>query len=131
MTDTLFTIHRVSGYVVFAIVVLAAFAAYNRARNAQAFEATVFSVTAVLVDLQILLGIALYGSGRYWEGDAPLLQYVHPLVMLAALVAAHIGLGRARRERMAADAHRLVGRWFVIAIVLLAAGIGLATPAGR
>lgn len=127
MTDTLFTIHRVSGYVVFLIVVVAAFAAFNRARNAQAFEARVFSVTAVLVDLQVLLGIALYGSGKYWEGDSPLVQYVHPVLMLAALVAAHIGLARARREQMAADAHRLVGRWFVIATVLLAAGIGVAS----
>lgn len=127
MTDTLFTVHRISGYVVFLIVVLAALAAYNRARNAQAFEATVFSVTAVLVDIQVLIGIALYGSGQYWEVDAPLVQYVHPLVMLAGLAAAHIGLGRARREQMAADAHRLVGRWFVIAAVILAVGIGVAS----
>lgn len=129
MTDTLFTIHRISGYVVFVVVVIAAFAAFNRARNAQAFEAAVFSVTAVLLDIQVLLGIALYGSGQYWEGDAPLIQYVHPIVMLVALVAAHVGLGRARREQMAADAHRLVGRWFVIATVLVAAGIGLASAA--
>lgn len=129
MTDTLFTIHRISGYVVFVIVLIAAFAAFNRARNAQAFEAAVFSVTAVLLDIQVLLGIALYGSGQYWEGDAPLIQYVHPIVMLVALAAAHVGLGRARREQMAADAHRLVGRWFVIATVLVAAGIGLASAA--
>lgn len=129
MTDTLFTIHRISGYVVFVVVLIAAFAAFNRARNAQAFEAAVFSVTAVLLDIQVLLGIALYGSGQYWEGDAPLIQYVHPIVMLVALVAAHVGLGRARREQMAADAHRLVGRWFVIATVLVAAGIGLASAA--
>lgn len=129
MTDTLFTIHRITGYLVFLVVVVAAFAAFNRARNAQAFEATVFSVTAVLVDLQVVLGLALYGSGQYWQVDAPLVQYVHPVVMLVALAAAHIGLGRARREQMAADAHRLVGRWFVIATVLLAAGIGVASAA--
>ena len=129
MTDTLFTIHRISGYVVFVIVLIAAFAAFNRARNAQAFEAAVFSVTAVLLDIQVLLGIALYGSGQYWEGDAPFIQYVHPVVMLIALVAAHVGLARARREQMAAAAHRLVGRWFVIATVLVAAGIGLASAA--
>lgn len=127
MTDTLFTIHRVSGYVVFLIVVVVAFAAFNRARNAQAFEAPIFSATAALVDLQVLLGIALYGSGKYWEVEEPLVQYIHPVVMLAALVAVHIGLARARREQMAADAHRLLGRRFVIAIVLLALGIGVAS----
>lgn len=131
MPDTLYTIHRWSGYVVFLLVVLAAFAAFNRARNAQEFEPAVFSVTAILIDIQVLLGLALYGAGRYWEGDAPLVQYVHPAVMLVALVVAHVGLGRARREQMAADAHRLVGRWFVAAIVLLAVGIGIATVGGR
>lgn len=129
MTETLFTIHRWSGYVVFLVVVVAAFAAFNRARNAQAFEATLFSATAVLVDIQVLLGLALYGAGKYWEVDAPLVAYVHPLVMIAALATAHIGLARARREQMAADAHRLVGRWFVIAIVLLVVGIGVASAA--
>ena len=129
MTETLLTIHRWSGYVVFLVVVAAAFAAFNRARNAQAFEAPVFSVTAVLVDIQVLLGLALYGTGQYWEVDAPLVAYVHPLVMLGALVSAHIGLARARREQMAAEAHRLVGRWFVIAIVLLVIGIGVASAA--
>lgn len=131
MTDTLFTIHRVSGYAVFVLVLVVSFAAFNRARNAQEFEPGLFSVTAILVDIQVLLGLALYGSGQYWEGDAPLVQYVHPAVMLAALAAAHIGLGRARREQMAADAHRLVGRWFIAAVVLLAAGIGVATVGGR
>lgn len=127
MTETLFTIHRWSGYAVFLVVVVVAFAAFNRARNAQAFEATLFSVTAALVDIQVLLGIALYGAGKYWEADAPLVVYVHPLVMIAALGAVHLGLARARREQMAADAHRTVGRRFVVAIVLLVIGIGVAS----
>lgn len=131
MTDTLYSIHRWTGYLVFVVVLVATYAAFNRARNAQEFEGTPFSITAVLVDLQVLLGVALYGSGQYWEGDAPLVQYVHPVLMLLALAAAHIGLGRARREQMAADAHRLVGRWLVAAVVLLAAGIGVATVGGR
>lgn len=129
MTEMLFTIHRWSGYLVFLVVVIAAFAAFNRARNAQAFEATVFTVTAALVDIQVLLGLALYGAGKYWEVDAPLVVYVHPLVMIAALAAVHLGLARARREQMAADAHRLVGRWFMIATVLLVIGIGVASAA--
>lgn len=127
MATTLATIHEFTGYAVSVVVLAAVFAAFNRAKNAQEFSATPFSVTTVLLDLQVLLGIAVYGAGRYWEGDEPLIQFVHPVIMLLALGVAHAGLGRGRREQMAADAHRKVGRSFVAAIVLIVAGIGVAS----
>lgn len=127
MQTTLATIHEFTGYAVFLVVLGVVFAAFNRARNAQEFAATPFSIAAVLLDLQVLLGIATYGTGRYWEVDEPLIQFVHPIIMLVALGVAHAGLGRARREQMAADAHRLVGRMFSVALVLILAGIGVAS----
>lgn len=129
MTETLVSIHRWSGYVVFLVVLVAVVIAFNRAKNAQEFEAGAFSVTAILLDVQVTLGLILYGVGQYWSGDAPLVQYVHPVVMLAALGVAHAGLGGARKEQMAVDAHRKVGRMFAIATALLVVGIGVASAA--
>ncbi len=129
MTATLVTIHQYVGYAVFLVVLAVVFMAFNRAKNAQEFSAAPFSVAAVLLDIQVTLGLIVYGVGQYWSGDAPLIQYVHPLVMLAALGVAHVGLARARREQMAVDAHRKVGRMFAVATVLVVVGIGLASAA--
>jgi putative copper export protein len=122
-------IHGWTGYVVFVVVIAVAVMAFNRAKNAQEFEDTPFKVAAILLDLQVLLGLVVYGVGQYWSGDEPLIQYVHPVVMLLALGLAHAGLGGARKEQMAADAHRKVGRMLLIAVVLLIAGIGVASAA--
>lgn len=122
-------IHGWTGYVVFVVVIAAAVMAFNRAKNAQEFEDTPFKVAVILLDLQVALGLVVYGVGQYWNGDAPLIQYVHPVIMLLALGLAHAGLGGARKEQMAADAHRKVGRMLLVAVVLLIAGIGVASAA--
>lgn len=128
MTDLLRDIHPWVGYVAFAVVVVSALAAFNRGRNAQEFTTGLFSAAVVLLDLQVTLGIVLYVLVEGWDATGDL-AYAHPALMLLGLVVAHVGLGRARREQMVADAHRTVGRAFVAAAVLIAVGIGLATMA--
>lgn len=125
--DTLFTVHRYAGYVVFLVVLWAAASAFNRARNAQEFAPTPFVLTAVLIDIQVLLGLALYGVDQYWESEEALIAYVHPAVMIVALVVAHLAVRSARNEQMVQDAHRKVGRGYASVLVLLAVGIGVAS----
>lgn len=124
MTETLFELHRGFGYVVFVVVAVASVMAFNRAKNGQEFSDTIPKVAVVLIDIQLVVGAVFYVIDEQWDAE-PVVAFVHPLLMLAAVALAHIGLGRARREQMAADAHRIVGRSLAIAMLLVLVGIGL------
>lgn len=123
--ELLFTVHRYVGYAVFLVLVVAAATAFRRGRRAQEFSRTPFSMTAVLLDIQVLIGIALYVAERYWEATESLVVVVHPALMIFALVVAHVGVSRGALHQMVEDAHRAVGRAFVFASVVVAAGIGV------
>lgn len=126
MVAGLLATHRWSGYAVAVLLLVAAMIAANRGRSGREFESGLFRFSAVVLDLQVLLGLLVYGVDQYWEHDEALVAYVHPALMLVALAVAHIGVARARREQMAADAYRIVNRSFATALVLIAAGIGAA-----
>ena len=126
MSETLFQIHQVVGYVVSLVVLISALMAFSRAKDAREFSKGPYVGAMVLLDIQVLLGLVLYGVEAYWEAD-PMIAYVHPLLGLAALGAGHGLLGRARKQQMAVEAHRTAGRGLVIAFVLVMAAIGVAT----
>lgn len=88
------------------------------------------------LDLQVLLGLLLHlflssittaafqnmgvamqnQAARYWTVE-------HPLLMMAALVLAHLGRARARRADDPARRHRLAGIFFTVAVILILVGI--------
>lgn len=129
MTELLLTIHPWLGYLVTVVVLVVAFMAFGRAKDAREFVATPFSVAMILLDVQVLLGIVLYGVGGYWDLDVtrPEIAFVHPALGLLALIIGHAGLRRARREQMAVDAHRKIGRALVTAFVVVLLSIGVAS----
>lgn len=126
MDDVLFSVHRILGYVVSLLVLGTAFVAFGRAKNGQEFSAGLYRGALGLLTLQVLLGIALYGTLQSW-GSEPLIAYVHPILGVVALGAGQAMLGRARRTQMVVDAHRLAGRAMVVTLVLVLAGIGVAS----
>jgi heme A synthase len=126
MSDTLFEIHRGVGYVVALVVLVSALMAFSRAKDAREFSKGPYVGAMVLVDIQVLLGLVLYGVDGYWEADA-MIAYVHPLLALGALGAGHALLGRAKKQQMAVEAHRTAGRGLVIAFVLVLAAVVVAT----
>lgn len=126
--DALFTAHRWLGYAVLLVALVCAFLAFSRAKDSREFSAAPFSLAAVLIDIQVLLGLVIYAGQQAWE-RGPMIAYVHPALMLLALAAAHMAVGRARREQMVAAAHRRVGKGLIVSVVLLIAGIGVATAA--
>ncbi len=129
MTDLLLTIHPWLGYLVTIVVLVAVFVAFGRARDAREFIATPYSVAMILLDVQVLLGIILYGVGGYWNLDRTTseIAYVHPVLGLLALGIGHAALRRARNEQMAVDAHRKVGRGLVAALIVIVLSIGIAS----
>jgi heme A synthase len=126
MSETLFQIHQVVGYVVSLVVLVSALMAFSRAKDAREFSKGPYVGALVLLDIQVLLGLVLYGVDGYWEAGA-LIAYVHPLLALGALGAGHALVGKARKQQMAVEAHRTAGRGLVIAFVLVLAAIGVAS----
>lgn len=125
MSDMLFYAHQGFGYLTFVVVVIASVMAFNRAKNGQEFSDGVAKAAVILLDIQVLLGVLFYVVGEQWERE-PMIAWVHPLVNLAAVGIAHVGLARARKEAMALDANRTVGRALAVAMLLLLVGIGIA-----
>jgi heme A synthase len=124
--ESLLLIHPYLGYAVSVLVLIAALVAFKRAKDGREFEAGLFRVAYILLSLQVLTGIVLYGLGGYWDA-APLIAYVHPALGIVALGIGQALLGRARKTQMAADAHRLAGRGLVITLVLVLVSIGVAS----
>jgi hypothetical protein len=119
--------HQVLGYAVFLLFIAAVVVASQRAKNGREYESGLFALTGLVVTVQFVLVIAVYGAGTWWDSDQPLVAYVHPVLMLAAVGMTHAGVARAGREQMALDAYLTVRRFFIIAAVLLVAGIGAAS----
>lgn len=130
MVATLITIHQYTGYAISVLVLVAALNAFKRAKDGREFDGTFYRVVYVLLSLQVLVGIVLYGVGGYWNADSELIAYVHPILAIVALGVGQVLLGRARKTRMADEAHRIAGRGLVVTLVLVLAAIGVASAAG-
>ena len=126
MVDLLFEAHRGFGYLVALLLLVAAVMAFGRAKDAREFTKGPYAGTMVALDIQVLLGLVLYGVDGYWEA-APLIAYVHPLLGLAALGVGHALVGRAAKQQQVVDAHRTAGRGLLIALVLVLIGIVVGT----
>lgn len=121
MNDTLSLIHTNLGYVVFLVVLIATFLAF-RTGSSDAPVSRTTSLSMVLLDIHVSVGIVLYVVGQWWGADL-LLSVVHPVLALAALAVGHIGLGRARRESN--PRHAAMG--MAAALVLVTAAIAVAS----
>jgi hypothetical protein len=118
------TIHQFVGYAIVLVVLVVAVMGFGRAKDAREFTPGPYVLATVLVDIQVLAGLLLYGLGSYWEHPSALVTYVHPSLALLALITAHVGLRRARGHQMAVDGHRGASRALLLALVLIAGAIG-------
>ena len=125
MVDLLFEAHRWLGYLVAVVLLVSAMMAFGRAKDAREFTKGPYSGAMVALDIQVLLGLVLYGVDGHWESDA-LIAYIHPVLGLAALAVGHALVGRAAKHQQVVDAHRTAGRGLVIALVLVVIGIVVA-----
>lgn len=128
MTELLLTVHPWLGYAVLALVLVASMAAFKRAKDGVEFRAGIYRAAYLLLSVQVVLGLVLYGLSRSWNA-APLIAYVHPVLGILALGAGQALLARARKTQMAADAHRLAGRGLLLTLLLVIISIGVASIA--
>lgn len=122
MADVLVAFHSALRWLVLAALMAGGGWALLRAPTAPTFRDRPFVVAAVVVDLQFLVGVVLYVVNRGWA-QGPFIAAIHPVAMLAALTAVHVGLVRARRRGTPLDAHRTVGAAYLFALVLVAFGV--------
>jgi len=121
MGDTLNLIHTNAGYLVYLVLLVATVLAF-RTSDGTPPVSRLSSLTMVLLDIHVTLGIILYLTGG-WYGARFLIAVAHPVLALAALAAGHVGLGRARREQN--PRHAAIG--LAAALVLVTAAIGVAS----
>ena len=121
MLSTLSLIHTNLGYLVFLVVLVATLLAF-RSGTPDAPVSRLTSLSMVLLDIHVSVGIVFYVVGQWWAADL-LIAVVHPVLAIAALAAGHIGIGRARRERNP----RLAAVGLAGALVLVTAAIGVAS----
>ena len=116
------TVHQVLGYVVVLIVLMAGVGGVVQAREARPFLPRVYVIATLVLDVQVLGGLAIYLLGSYWGHDSLLVRLVHPAMALLALAAAHVGLKRSRRRESNVSAHRTAAGGLLLALlaVLLA-----------
>jgi hypothetical protein len=122
--ELLATIHQFVGYAIVLVVLVIAVMGFGRAKDAREFTPGPYVLATVLLDIQVLAGLILYTIGSYWEHDSALVTYVHPGLALLALITAHVGLKRARRQQMAVDGHRGASRALLLALLLIVGAIG-------
>ena len=79
-------------------------------------------VAITTLDIQLLLGLAVYGGGNHWNSSS-FVAYSHPLVMITASVAAHATSIMIRRTEPANNKFRTLAIGLFVALFLLTAAI--------
>ena len=124
--ETLHLVHEWTGYLVTLVVLVAAFVAFGRAKDAREFEPGLYRAAFGLLALQVVLGFVLYGVAGAWDAHWRI-AYLHPALAIVAIGVGQMLLGKARKTQMAVDAHRLAGRGLMLSFILVLAAIGVAS----
>lgn len=126
--DTLVTIHSLYRWLVLVALVAggaAGIIANARGRDWDGSADRPYALVAVLVDIQVGLGIVLWLFDRAWEKGV-FFAAIHPVTMLLAVGVVHAAVARARK--MASQrSHLVAGIGTLVALALVIAGI----PWGR
>ena len=80
------------------------------------------SLYIIVLDVQVLVGIVLW-IGKGWYAAPGFYRAEHPATMLLAMIAAHVGLVMAKRQRLPMGAARAVGIGVLVSFVLVLVGI--------
>jgi hypothetical protein len=125
MQDFLMAAHTGWRWVVLALLVLAALAglagwAGNRPWSARAGLLAKF--LPIAFDVQVALGLLLYGSARMWASSDSFFRTVHPALMIVGLVVLHVAGKRARTLQADRSRYAWLAGGSVAALVLAAAG---------
>ena len=122
--DTLVSVHGVLRWVVLlagVVALVVALAGWLGSTASERATRQAMLFYAVSLDLQVLLGIVIWVLGNYWQSEIRQFKFEHPLMMLLALIVAHVAAARARRAQgpIAAARGRAIGTALSLLLVLL------------
>ncbi|HEX6220679.1 MAG TPA: hypothetical protein VF115_06265 [Acidimicrobiia bacterium] len=121
MTEFFFDAHSVWQYVTLAAVVVALVFSFQTEMTPTSER--VYRLTAVVVDIQVALGMVLWLASSGWS--IGLVQgWLHPLVGLAALAVLHAFVARARAAG-AEEGNRAFRTGIILAGLLVVSAIGI------
>jgi cytochrome bd-type quinol oxidase subunit 2 len=81
---------------------------------------------AILVTVQVLIGVVLWISQGRWDSANVFLSWIHPVAMLVGTGLAHAGLARARRGE-GAEVARAGAVFSVLSLVVITAAVPTAS----
>ncbi|WP_110514934.1 hypothetical protein [Herpetosiphon llansteffanensis] len=80
--------------------------------------------TTIAIDIQLLLGLALYVVNKSWSQLNPAtVRFEHPTVMVLALGLAHVVNTKVKRGEIPAARYRLMALGTIAVLVLIVVGI--------
>ena len=127
--DILVTFHSFWRYAVLIAAILALVVALGGWLGPQSqrlvFQSVVRragSLYIIALDLQALVGIVIW-IGKGWYAAPGFFRAEHPATMLLAVVAAHVGMVMAKRQRLPMGAARAVAIGVAVSLVLVLVGI--------
>src|SRR5207249_9929435 len=123
--DALVSAHSILRWLVLLAAVVALVVALVGWLGAGTSERTARQATlayAVVLDLQVLLGIVIWVTEKRWAGGGRQFQFEHPLMMMVALAVVHVIAARARRAKNSYSAARLRTIGIGVSLVLTLLG---------
>jgi hypothetical protein len=97
--ETLVTVHSWVRWLVLLALVGGAVVGLHRYRSKEKWEAGIYQIGVMTVDLQIAIGIVIWIERKGWNYTF-FFSVLHPIFMLVALTIAHLGLVLAKRRSL-------------------------------
>lgn len=85
-------------------------------------DRTLAILATTAIDIQVVLGLLIYGLGQHWKSGA-FIAYIHPVVMIVALIIAHVFSARAKRATTSVAKHRALAIGLILTLFLVTAAI--------
>ena len=123
--QTLIGLHSLWRWVVLLVVTVAlvrGLIGWLRSRAWTSNDRVLAVVAVSALDIQLILGLLLYGTNKS-SNAGTFIAYIHPLVMLAAIVVAHITSSRIRKTTEARGKFRTLAIGLIVAVFLITAAI--------
>jgi hypothetical protein len=119
--DTLVDIHSWLRWLVLIAVGGGTIVGFVSAAMKREWIDVAYAVAAIIVDVQVTLGIILWVFNQGWELGF-FIAVIHPIFMLAAVAVIHITVRRARAQG-GSPAHMTAAVGLLISLVLIVAAI--------
>lgn len=90
----------------------------SRHLKREAWQPNLFTAVVAVLDIQVLLGAAIYIVDDGWD-QGTFIGLIHPLVMIAAVAVAHVGMVWARNDATSEQANRIIGYSLFVSLILV------------